>query len=296
MQNFSLHTHTLGFDGQQTEFEMLKQAEKLGWSHIGISNHFIVHPNIKKSPMYYYAQKGNYAAIYSESFDEAIDKFASHYQKIDVLNQTSKIKILKGMEVDFFDSEKWNQGFHKAVGYLKPDYIIGSAHFIEKQNVLYNSHDIKNASPIEQNLLLHRYWQNLRAAVSSNLFNFIAHLDLLKKVNLGKGAEWIDDEEKTIQTIKENRAIVELNTSAFKFCQEPYPGKRIMQMMAQADIPVIISDDAHKTSQLGNFFAQTENMAKSQGIKTFLSPSAIIKQKTSNNLSIGQLANFHGRF
>lgn len=103
MQKFSLHTHTLGFDGQQTELEMLQQAEVLGWSHIGISNHFIVHPNIKKSPMYYYAEKGNYAAIYSESFDEAVSKFASHYQRIDEINQTSKIKILKGMEVDYFE-------------------------------------------------------------------------------------------------------------------------------------------------------------------------------------------------
>ncbi len=103
---------------------MLQQAEKLGWSHIGISNHFIVHPNIKKSLMYQYAQKGNYAAIYSESFDEAIDKFAAHYQRIDEINQASKTKILKGMEVDYFDSENWYRGFTKALKYLKPDYII----------------------------------------------------------------------------------------------------------------------------------------------------------------------------
>lgn len=291
MQKFSLHMHTLGFDGQQTETEMLQQAEALGWSHIGISNHFIVHPNIKKSPMYHYAKKGNYAAIYSESFDEAIAKFIPHYQKIDEINQISKIKILKGMEVDYFDSENWYQGFIKALECLKPDYIIGSAHFVERQNILYNSHDIKAAPQIEQNMLLHRYWQNIRAAASSGLFNFIAHLDLLKKVHLGAGAEWIADEEKTIASIKESKAVIELNTSAFKFCSEPYPGKRIMQMAAQADIPVIISDDAHKSSQLGNWFVQTEEMAKSCGIKTFLTPDSIIKRKLNNEAASKPLIN-----
>ncbi len=292
MQKFSLHTHTLGFDGQQTELEMLKQAEKLGWSHIGISNHFIVHPNIKKSPMYYYAEKGNYAAIYSESFDEAVNKFALHYQKIDEINQTAKIKILKGMEVDYFDNDNWRDGFVKALDYLKPDYIIGSAHFVEKQNILYNSHDVKVAPQIEQNWMLHRYWQNVRAAVSSNLFNFMAHLDLLKKVNVGCGTEWFDDERKTIEVIKESGVAIELNSSAFKFCDEPYPSKRIMQMAGEADIPVIISDDAHKSAQLGNCFERTEEMAKNCGIKKFLTPHDIVNRKLDAKLLINSRSRF----
>ncbi len=296
MQKFSLHTHTLGFDGQQTELEMLQQAEALGWSHIGISNHFIVHPNIKKSPMYYYAEKGNYAAIYSESFDEAVSKFASHYQRIDEINQTSKIKILKGMEVDYFDNDNWRDGFAKAIAYLKPDYVIGSAHFVERQNILYNSHDVRTASQVEQNWMLHRYWQNVRAAAGSNLFNFMAHLDLLKKVNLGSSAEWLDDEQKTIDIIKESGMAIELNSSAFKFCAEPYPSKRIMQMAGEADIPVIISDDAHKSAQLGSYFEQTEEMAKNCGIKKFLTPCDIMERRLNHKLPSKLLINSRNRF
>ena len=74
MQRFSLHTHSLGFDGRNTEQEMLAQAEPLGWTHLGFSNHFIVHPEIKKAPMYAYALKGGYHNIYSSSFDEVIAK------------------------------------------------------------------------------------------------------------------------------------------------------------------------------------------------------------------------------
>ena len=70
MQKFSLHTHTIGFDGRNTEEEMLSTATELGWSHIGFSNHFIVHPAIKDAPMYQYACQRGYDNIYSSSLLE----------------------------------------------------------------------------------------------------------------------------------------------------------------------------------------------------------------------------------
>ena len=106
------------------------------------------------------------------------------------------------MEVDCFATPEWRERFVKALNILKTDYLIGSAHFIEYKNTLYNSHDIKNATTIEQNMLLHRYWQNERAAAESGLFNFMAHLDLMKKVGLGQGKEWIEEEQKTVATLK----------------------------------------------------------------------------------------------
>ena len=49
MQKFSYHTHTniLGFDGKNTAEEMIKKAEEIGFEEIGISNHFIYHPNLQ---------------------------------------------------------------------------------------------------------------------------------------------------------------------------------------------------------------------------------------------------------
>ena len=34
------------------------------------------------------------------------------------------------MEVDFFAGEEWRKGFEKAIAYLKPDYLIGSAKIV----------------------------------------------------------------------------------------------------------------------------------------------------------------------
>lgn len=266
MQKFSLHTHTLGFDGRNSEEEMVAQAQTLGWKQLGFSNHFIVHPRIKDSVMFVYAVKGRYDKIYSASFDEAIAKFAAHYQKVDELKKETNIRLLKGMEVDYFAAPEWREGFVKALNILKPDYLIGSAHFIEYRDTLYNSHDVKNASSIEQNMLLHRYWQNERAAAQSGLFDFMAHLDLMKKVGLGQGKEWQEEEQKTVDAIKNAGVRVELNTSGCKFGDEPYPSRRIMQMLAAAKIPVLLSDDAHSASQLGKHFEQTTELAHACGL------------------------------
>lgn len=273
MQNFSFHMHTSDFDGRNTEEEMLEKAQECGLKQIGFSNHFIVYPNIEKTNMYPYAVKGGYESIYSSDFDEAIAKFVPHYEKIDELNKNSDIKIYKGMEVDFFPSDEWREGFDRTLRILKPDYIIGSAHFVEYKNTLYNSHDLKNASPIEQNKLVYNYWQNVRAAANSGLFDFMAHLDLIKKVGLGKDEKWADEEEKAIKAIKQSGVMVEINTSHFNFdAGEPYPSRRIMKLLAEYDIPVLLSDDAHKRENITAGFAKATEIAQECGIEKFANP------------------------
>ena len=102
MQNFTLHTHTIGFDGKSTVAQMITAARAAGFDTLGVSNHFIVHPEIKKSRMYPYAVRGGYSAIYSDSFDSVIEKFRIHYNELRQLQSESQANILCGMEVDFF--------------------------------------------------------------------------------------------------------------------------------------------------------------------------------------------------
>lgn len=273
LQNFSLHTHSKGFDGKNTVEEMALAAQNVGFEKLGISNHFIVHPNIKDAKMYAYALRGEYHNIYSSTFDEAVEKFKPHYEEIDQISQKTGFKIYKGMEVDFFTYDGWRDGFEKACEILKPDYIIGSAHFICTGRTLYNTHDLKNASKEEQNLLLHKYYQNLRAASQSGIFNFLAHLDLMKKVGLGSEDKWIEEERQTVEVISASNIAVEINTSAYnRGFDEPYPSKRILKMLAESKVPVIISDDAHNVERLGDRFEAAQQMALNTGIQSFYNP------------------------
>lgn len=275
-QRFTLHTHTIGFDGEDTARDMVSRAYNLGFKTIGISNHFILHPEIKQAKFYHYAQIGGYGSIYSASYDKALGRFAPHYDELSAINMPS-IKILRGMEVDFFYHPRWESEYLRAIDTLKPDYIIGACHIIEHNGKLYNIHDMKNANADMRDKLLSLYWQKVGDAAASGLFTWLAHIDLPKKVGLGREKKWANHEARAIESISDNKTPVEINTRFFKsYCYEPYPSPRIMQMMAAKNIPVLLSDDAHRISQIGGNFDVAQRMAQENGINNFLSMQKIL--------------------
>lgn len=280
MQRFSLHTHTVGFDGQNTVEEMVAQAQKLHWSKLGIANHLIVHPDVKKATFYTYACKGNYQNIYSSSFDEAMVKFSLLFQKIKSVEQKTHFPIYKGMEVDFFDTPEWKNGFYQALKRLKPDYLIGSAHFVAYKGHLLNTHDMKRASVAEQTEILKIYWKNVRAAIEFGQFDFMAHLDLPAKVGLGYEKKWEKEEEETVAFLSACGGKTEVNTSALAKREEAYPSQRILKLLAKYQVPVLLSDDAHSVAQMGWYYKKAAELVKNAGITHTVYPVTIAQHLT----------------
>ena len=271
-QKFTLHTHTIGFDGRNSVEEMVKRAIEMGFDTIGFSNHFIVHPGIKNSKMYKYAVRDGYQNIYSSSFDEATERFKKHYEEIEKLRQLyPNINILRGMEVDYFNRSAWREGFHKAAEILKPDYTIGATHFIEYNGQILNSHDWKSLDGKTQRMLMLAYWQNIEMAADSRLFTFMAHLDLPKKVGLGMDARYEDDEDIATDAISMSKTAVEINTSFYDRSadKEPYPSNRILNMIKNKDIPVLISDDAHSVDKIGRYFDKAQKIITDMNLKQY---------------------------
>ena len=271
IQKYTLHTHTVGFDGRDTVQAMVNRARELGFDTIGISNHFVVNPGIKETKMYYYAVRGGYSSMYSSSFDEVLSRFIPHYEELHCAQEKNPdIKILRGMEVDFFDDFRWFDGFERAIKILSPDYLIGSSHFIANNGTLLNSHDWKNADKQTQDKLLKIYWKNIAIAAGSGLFNWMAHLDLPKKVGLGREEKWAELESRAIETIAKSETAIEINTSFYRpDCYEPYPSNRILEMVAQNRVPVLLSDDAHVAKNIGRHFDEAQKLIKDFNLKTY---------------------------
>ncbi len=275
-QDFTLHTHTNRFDGKNTVEEMVNAARERGMTTIGISDHFIVHRDIKKTDFYPFAVRGGYESMYNSSFVDIFEKYQPHYDEIDRISLQLHTPILRGMEVDYFHDNKWHQAFEHAVKTLKPDYTIGACHFIEYNGKLCNVHNIANAPQPDQDKMLNLYWEKIAQAAASGLFTFMAHLDLPKKVGVGTSPEWHDTEARAIDVLAQNKTPIEINTSGFSKTGAPYPKTRILQMVAAANIPVIISDDAHHISQIGRHFDDAERLIKSCGIENRLSLQKIL--------------------
>ena len=270
-QDYTLHTHSIGFDGRDSVQAMINRAREMGFRTIGISNHFIVNPIIKDSKMYSYAVQGGYSNIYSSSFNEVMSRFVPHYVEIEKLReQNPDMKILRGMEVDFFGNNKWRDGFEKAIQILKPDYTIGSAHFVEYGGTLLNTHDWKSADQQDQNEILKFYWEDVANAALSGLFTWLAHLDLPKKAGLGIGDEWEEFEEIAVQSAAHTNTAIEINTSFYrKYLYEPYPSNRVLKMMAKNNVPTLLSDDAHNVENIGRHFDEAAQLIRQFGLKKF---------------------------
>ena len=283
-QDFTLHTHTIGFDGDNSPEQMIATARAAGFKTIGISNHFIVHPKIKDTKLYAAALARGYDTIYSDSFEEALSRFQPHYDELTRLqDKNPDIRILRGMEVDRFPTTQWADGFAHACEILKPDYLIGSAHFVEYGGTVCNVHDMMVADVDTRDEMLKTYWKNAQESAKSGIFNWMAHLDLPKKLNLGMDEKWDGLKRETVAAIAESRTPVEINTSGFKIgTGEPYPGPKILQMLAEYDVPVLITDDAHDIGRIGRDFDRAYTMARENGIKNFLTLQKILDFRTKS--------------
>lgn len=279
--NYTLHTHTVGFDGRNTAIEMINTARDRGFKTIGFSNHFIVHPGIYKSKMYQYAVRGGYANIYSDSIETAIGRFLPHYQEVRALRaQYPDMNILLGMEMDYFRNPAWADNMAQAIRVLQPDYVIGATHFIEHPDFgIMNVHDMKNAPMAETRHLVYAYYDKLAALAGLNWndlgfrINWIAHFDLPKKVGLHNPVA----ECAAIQAISKNNMPIELNTALIKnknyLCYCPAWNK-----IAEMNIPVILSDDAHDVSRIGANFDEVAKMAQEFGIKNICYRSDLLNK------------------
>ena len=279
--DYSLHTHTVGFDGRDTVENMVLAAKVRDIKTFGISNHFILHKNIKKSPMYKFAKLGSYEKIYNDNRDELVERFQHVFQDIrDIRKKYPDMNILCGMEMDLFKDEQWVDDVNYAVRILKPDYVIGARHFVEATDgTLLNVHDVKGADSATAGYLLRSYYQfyddDFVDLIKRNLkfdINFFAHIDLPRKVGVYNPMM----ERYAVERLSNIGVPLELNTSLIT--KEKYltvgADPVAIKTMAETNVPVVLSDDAHSLGQIKNGFADVFDMAQKLGVKNVCTKSA----------------------
>lgn len=266
-QNFSYHMHTnaLGiFDGKNSIYEMIAQAEKLGYVEMGISNHICYHPNMKIDHRMFFTD-----------YNKALDIYQKNVAEIREAAKTTDIKISVGFEVDYFASDEWNYDFERMKKELDTDYLIGATHFFsddKEENVIniYNidKHpDIINAKNLEY--YLENYWKSIVNSIKSGHFDFIAHLDVVKNFGWCKEEKWNTYKEAVINALIEYNHPYEINTSGITKAGEENPSPWIVEKLCKANVPVIINDDAHHITQIALHFEKIQTMLKDMNYKNF---------------------------
>ncbi|MFW5712076.1 MAG: histidinol-phosphatase [bacterium] len=175
-----------------------------------------------------------------------------------------RIELYTGLEIDYLDEQRNPaQPIYDALGL---DYRIGSVHMLrDPDNGEYYGVD----GPVEElEHLINRvyfgsveqmvtdYYRQIENMVRIGGFDFIGHLDLIKKHNrrlelFSEEESWYRDAvSSAVDAIADSGLMVEVNTGAIArgYTDQPYPSPWILKLCAERNIPITLNSDAHKPS------------------------------------------------
>jgi histidinol-phosphatase (PHP family) len=178
---------------------------------------------------------------------------------------SNDLDIRLGLECDFIPGgEKWVEQLGDRADF---DYLIGSVHYLEPGWAV-DDPDPKWAAKWEGAVeeIWTRYWDLYRQCAASGLFDFLGHPDLVKKFGHRPGGDLKRFYEPTIEVIAANGVAIELSTAGLrKPCVEMYPAVEFLRLACQADIPIVISSDAHRPDEVGADFPAAIEIARGAG-------------------------------
>lgn len=225
------HMHSVLSDGKDTYEEMVLSAIAKGMDEIGFSDHVCLKP-----------------------VDWAIRLEDIAVMTRQILHLKSKykdqIQIRYGIEMDYFPGRE--DELKDIIDSIPVDFVIGSVHFIGDWNF---DTDQSLYGKWSNDKLYAKYFHLIQLAAQSGLFDTIGHIDIIKKFRIYPETNQDQLFEDTIRTIKEHNLVVELNTGGLdRPCAEFTPGLRLLELCYKHHVPVTLSSDAHRTTQIARHF------------------------------------------
>ena len=266
IQHFSYHTHTNFSDGRNSLEELIDHAKEIGLTELGISDHLIVHKDMKQSRSQASLQKYYAPYIYNDSFKEILPKFQKHCDEIHQLGRRKNIRLLVGFEVDFFTYDGWLEEFKEFISQLDYDYLLTGNHFLfdEKGEDLFNIDDLKKIYPDSSCYgdFIVRHFATLKQAVLSRMFNFLAHIDYIRRLGDDVCGQdmFVAQKTEVLKTLAATDTGIEVSTKGLRKDGYTYPYGWMLQEIANLGIKVVLSDDAHRVNELADHFADAEKM------------------------------------
>jgi len=217
----------------------LRAAEEKGIEELGVAEHihrFVQSLDIWQHPWYRYWAK--------DDVDEYCDFIRGSGLKLGI-----EADFLPGREdrvANMLDGRPW-------------DYVVGSVHFMGEDAVDvhgepdWEAWDIWRGADPER--VWSRYFETLGEAARTDMFDILAHPDLVKV--FGNRVPVPDGDlrrfyERAMDGIAESDVAVEVSTAGLrKPAGEMYPAPAFLEMCLEAGRPVALSSDAHVPEQLG---------------------------------------------
>ncbi len=243
------HTHSSYCDGKEPLAAFVEKAEKLCYSQLGFSSHAPV--------------------PFENDFSILEEDLPKYCAEIEDLQTKTPVTLLKSLECDFIPG--MTKPFRDFQEEHHLDYIIGGVHLVkptDRDGIWFidgpkrEIYDEGLAMLFDNNIrkAVTTFWEQTFEMLETEKMDIIAHFDKIKMHNQHRFFE--EDEpwfvtlaDKALQLIKRHDVIIEINTRGLykKRYDGFYPSTQLLMKARKLDIPVIISSDAHKSEDLGQF-------------------------------------------
>lgn len=250
----------------------MAEAKKIGFTEMGVSDHLIVHKNMKRDVSWPMLRDCDAQYVYNDDFKSILDAYKYHCDHIRRVAKQENFKLYVGFEVDFFPYDGWLDEFKWFISQLDYDYLQTGNHFFCEENC----EDIINMTFFKKictdtslyKEYTRRHFETMCQAVETGMFKFLAHVDYVRKY--GPEVYDIDDfaaeKDKIIDALLRTGTAMEISTKGLRKIGDFYPDKKLIAKAAERGVTFIVSDDAHKTEELGADFDKAEQVLTKYGI------------------------------
>lgn len=240
-----LHNHTILCNHAEGSVESyVEKAIQKGIDVFGFSDHAPMHYDPK------YRMRFEEMETYREMIRSAKEK----YRK--------EIEVLFAYEVDYLPGHM----DEKVLG-ADVDYLIGSVHFIDGWG-FDNPEFIGRYEHEDIDHIWQQYFDLIEAMAKSRLFDIVGHLDLIKVFKYLPKRPVGEIAAKALRAIKEADMTLEISVAGYrKPVGEAYPSRELLEMAHSLGIPITFGSDAHNPEQVGIFYKEASELARSVGYR-----------------------------
>ena len=231
---YDYHVHSNYSDGEFMG-RMVRAAVDAGLDGVGFADHCNV--SERDHPQRYRRRFGFNLDVTYERRHDAIREYAAEHD----------LRVFDAVEMDYHpDDESEIRSFLDEAGF---EYAVGSVHEVQGANVHWDYFaDLEESG---QRAAVEEYFQHLVALVESDLFDIVAHPDIVERNPALRGYATEAHYRAVAEALADSGTVPEINAGRIdREYGEFHPNPEFLDVLGEYDVPVTLGSDAHSPEAL----------------------------------------------
>lgn len=231
---YDYHVHSNYSDGTFLD-QMVRAAADAGLDGVGFADHCSV--SEREHPRRYRARFGFTLDLTYERRRAAIEELREEFD----------LRIFDAVEVDYHPADE--AAIREFLAEADFDYAVGSVHEIQEANVHWDY--FADLEEDEQRAAVAEYFDHLVALIESELFDVVAHLDIVERNAALRGYASEEQYERVARALAGSETVPEINAGRIdRDYGEFHPNPAFLSVLADHDVAVTVGSDSHSPDVL----------------------------------------------